>query len=233
MATKSLDTLVLLAQQSADMEPNDPLVGTTEWETYVNDGLRQLYLAYTKVYTDAYLKSQTFTAIVSGNTIALPSDFLKSRGLDRQVGTRWIPVGVFNFRERNTYSYGRRAHRVDSVIRLDPESATFVGDVYRLWYWPSPPALTHITPGVTDILDAQMDLWSEYIIAYAAMRALTKAKLDHATQDADMARIYAVDPNGGMTGNMVTQANARDSEAEQAPDIYNVTRSVDPNDPWS
>src|ERR1700690_1832623 len=166
MATKNLDTLVLLAQQSADAEPNDPLVGTTEWQTYVNDGLRQLYLAYLKCFTDAYLKNVSFASIVSGNTIPLPSDFFKSRGLDRLVGTRWVPVPVFNFRERNSYHSGRRAHRVDSLIRLDPESATFVGDVYRLWYYPSPPTINDSVPGTTDILDAQMDLWSEYVIAY-------------------------------------------------------------------
>jgi hypothetical protein len=219
-----------MAQQSADFESNDPHGSTTEWQQLVNDGLRELYLAYLKVYSDVYLKNVTFAAIVSGNTIPLPSDFLKSRGLDRLVGTRWVPVPVFNFRERNTYHSGRRAHRVDSLIRLDPESATFTGDVYRLWYWPTLTPLTDITPGVTDILDAQMDLWSEYVIAYAAMRALTKAKLDHTTQDADMARIFQQDPNGGMAGTMVTQANQRDSESEAAPDIYSQRFSNDPND---
>ena len=228
---KTLDTLVLLAQQSANMEPTDPLVGTAEWETYVGDGLRELYLAYTKVYTDAYLKSSTFAAIVSGNTIALPSDFLKGRGLDWQVGPNWVTVPVFTWRERNTYRSGRRAHRIDSVIRLDPESLSFVGDVYRLWYYPTAPVLTHVTPGVTDVLDAQMDLWGEYIIAYTAMRALVKAKLDHSSQDADMARIYTLDGSGGMAGNMVVQANQRDSEAGQAPDVYALGKS-DPNNPW-
>ena len=208
-----------MAQQSAQMESNDPLVGQSEWEQNVNDGLKELYLAYTKVFTDAYLKSQTFTAIVSGNTIALPSDFFKSRGLDRQVGSKWKPIGLFNWRERNTYHNGKRAHRVDSVIRLDPEFLSYAGDVYRMWYYPTPPVLTNVTPGVTDVLDAQMDLWAEYIVAYAAMRALVKAKLEHSSQDADMARIYAIDGNGGMTGNMVVQANNRDSESEQAPDV--------------
>ena len=33
MATKSLATLILLSQQSAQMESNDPLVDTTEWTT--------------------------------------------------------------------------------------------------------------------------------------------------------------------------------------------------------
>ena len=224
---KTLDQLVLLAQQSADMEPNDPAVGTTEWETYVNDGLRQLYLAYTKVYTDAYLKS-TPVIISSGNTAPLPADFLKSRGFDFLVGANYFPVRQFNWRERNSYHSGRRAHRVDSVIRLDPEYYNHVG-TYRLWYYPVAPVLTHVTPGVTDTLDAQMDMWAEYIIAYAAMRGLVKQKLEHSSQDADMARVYATDANGGMMGAMVTQANNRDSEAEQAPDVSTLYRGADPN----
>jgi hypothetical protein len=230
VTTKNLDTLVLLAQQSADMEPNDPLVGTTEWQTYVNDGLRELYLAYLKCNTDAYLKNVTFAAIVSGNTIPLPADFLKSRGLDRLAGANWTAVPVFNFRERNTYTGNRRAHRIDSLIRLDPEALTFTGDVYRLWYWPQPPTLNDTIPGTTDLLDLQMDLWSEYVIAYAAMRGLVKAKLEHTSQDADMSRIFFQDPEGGMSGTMTTQATNRDSESEQAPDAFTIQR-FDPNDP--
>lgn len=204
MATKTLAQLILLSRHSADME-NDPLCEDPEITVYINDGLRDLYLAYVKHYTDAYLLSQPFTVAAGATTSPLPTGYLKSRGVDWWTGNRWVPVRHFNWRERGSYHSGRRAHRVDAVIRLDPVTVDLSGS-YQLWYYPTAPVLT----APSSPLDAVMDLWSDFIVAYAAAHMLTKAKLDNSQQLGLMK--YHLDK-------LPEDAKNRDSEPEQAPDV--------------
>jgi hypothetical protein len=201
---KSLTNLILLARQSADME-NDPLCDDTEITTYVNDGLRKLYLAYVKVYTDAYILSQSFTVAPGATTAPLPALFLKSRGVDIFFNSRWSPVRHFTWRERGSYHSGRRAHRVDTLIRLDPEFLDLSGS-YRIWYYPTAPVL--VTG--TDVLDGLMDQWSDFIVDYAASRMLVKAKLDPSAQFGNMNAVIEA---------MSQEAPRRDDEPDQAPDV--------------
>jgi len=201
---KTLAQLILLARQSADME-NDPLCDDAEITVYVNDGLRDLYLAYTTHYTDAYLLSQAFTVASGATTAPLPTGYLKSRGVDWWSGNRWIPLRHFNWRERGSYHSGRRAHRIDTVIRLDPIQLDLSG-IYQIWYYPTAPVLT----GPSSALDVLMDQWSDFIVSYAAAHMLTKAKLDNTQQTNLMS--YVLEKLAG-------EAERRDSEPEQAPDV--------------
>lgn len=201
---KTLSQLILLARQSADME-NDPLCDDTEITTYVNDGLRDLYLAYVKVFTDAYILSQAFSITSPATTSPLPATFLKSRGVDFLIGSRWRPVRHFTWRERASYHSGRRAHRIDTVIRLDPEWHDMSGS-YRLWYYPTAPVLVN----AGDLLDALMDQWSDFVVAYAAAHMLTKAKLDNQQQ---------LNIMGYVLTKLGEEAPRRDDEPDQAPDI--------------
>src|SRR4051812_48138767 len=182
---KTLAQLILLARQSADME-NDPLCDDAEITVYINDGLRDLYLAYTTHYTDAYLLSQSFTVASGATTSPLPANYLKSRGVDWFSGNRWYPLRHFNWRERGTYHSGRRAHRIDTVIRLDPIAMDLSGS-YQLWYYPTAPVLT----GPSSTLDVLMDQWSDFIVSYAAAHMLTKAKLDNTQQTNLMSYVLA------------------------------------------
>jgi hypothetical protein len=214
MAGKTLTQLILLARQSADME-NDPLCDDTEVTTYLNDGLRDLYLAYTKYYTDAYLLLQTPIVVASGATTApLPANYLKSRGVDWWSGNRWYPLLHFTWRERGSYHSGRRAHRIDTVIRLDPVNLDLSG-TYQLWYYPTAPVL--VNP--TDVLDVLMDQWSDFVVNYAAAHMLTKAKLDNSSQTGAMS--YVLDK-------LSSEAQRRDSEPEQAPDVDSDSAWCDP-----
>lgn len=201
---KTLVQLTMLARQSADME-GDPLVDDFEVRSYLNDGLRDLYLAYVKVYTDAYLLSQTFTVAAGATTAPLPTGFLKSRGVDFQFGGRWRPCRHYTWRERDTYHSGRRAHRIDTVIRFDPEWLDMSGN-YRIWYYPTAPVLVN----AADTLDALMDQWSDFVVAYAAERMLIKAKLGTDAQRAIQAYVLT---------KMAEEAPRRDDEPDQAPDV--------------
>ena len=217
---KTLTQLCLMARQSADMV-NDPFVGDatagddpTEIPTLINDGLRDLYLAYTKHYTDAYLLSQSFTVAAGVTTSPLPATFLKSRGVDWFSGSKWYPLRHFNWRERYTYHSGRRAHRIDTVVRLDPISIDLSG-TYQIWYYPTAPVLV----AGTDTLDVLMDQWSDFIVSYAAAHMLTKAKLDNSQQLGIMK--YHLDK-------LPEEAERRDSEPEQAPDVESDAGALDP-----
>jgi hypothetical protein len=204
MAGKTLTTLILLSRQSADME-NDPLCDDAEITVYINDGLRDLYLAYVKNYTDAYLLSVPFTVASGATTSPLPALFLKSRGVDWFSGNRWYPLKHFNWRERGSYHSGRRAHRIDTVIRLDPIALDLSGS-YLLWYYPTAPVLV----AGSDTLDVLMDQWSDFVVNYAAAHMLTKAKLDNTQQTNLMTYVL---------GKLSEEAQRRDSEPEQAPDV--------------
>lgn len=201
---KTLVQLEMLARQSADME-GDPLVDSFEARSYINDGLRDLYLAYTKVFTDAYLLSQTFTVTAGATTAPLPTGFLKARGVDFQFSGRWRPVRHYTWRERDTYHSGRRAHRIDTVIRFDPEWLDMSG-TYRIWYYPTAPVLVNSS----DALDALMDQWSDFVVAYAAERMLIKAKLGADSQRAIQAYVLT---------KLSEEAARRDDEPDQAPDV--------------
>lgn len=211
MAGKTLTQLSLMVRQAADMV-NDPFVGdatlgddATEIPTLINDGLRDLYLAYTAHYSDAYLLSQAFTVASGGTTSPLPASFLKSRGVDYFFNNRWWPVPHFTWRERGTFHSGRRAHRIDTVIRLDPIHLDLSGN-YQLWYYPVAPTLV----AGTDTLDPLMDQWSDFVVSYAAAKCLAKAKQDPSAQTGMMSYIL---------GKLASEAMRRDDEPDQAPDV--------------
>jgi hypothetical protein len=211
MPGRSLTTLILQARQSADME-NDPLCDDTEVTAYINDAYGNLYDAFTKAYSDLYLKSTAVTLTTGQTTATIPADFNSSRGLDwLNSSGLYCPVPVFTWRERNTYHLGRRAHRIDSLIRLMPETLDMSG-TYRLWYIPLAPVL--VLGG--DTLDTNLDRWAQYIVDSAAARMLVKAKLDPSAQ---------LQSAQGKLDDMIGQAANRDSDPEQSPDIYSTGAS--------
>lgn len=201
----NLTSLMLAARQSADME-GDPLCDDAEITTYLNDGLKRLYLAYVLLNSDAYLTSASFTVVGAATTAPLPSTFLRERGVDYFVNNRWKPLDVFQWRDRGSRDAGRRTYRVDSLIRFAPDDLDMSG-AYRIWYHPTPPVL--VADG--NVLDAQMDLYSDYIFNYAAAQMLVKAKLSPKAQ-LDMASF--------VYERLATEVPRRESEPAQAPDAF-------------
>jgi len=209
----TLTQLILAARQSADME-GDPLCEDPEITTYLNDGLRRLYLAYLLLHTDAYLTSSPFTVAGTATTAPLPATFVRERGLDFFVNGRWKPVRVFQWRNRGSRDAGRRTYRVDALVRLAPDDLDMSGS-YRLWYHPTAPVLVNYG----DTLDAQMDLYSDYVFNYAAAQMLVKAKLSPASQLAMASFVYE---------RMEAEAPRRQSEPAQAPDA-----DADEDEDWA
>jgi hypothetical protein len=208
-----LTSLMLAARQIADME-NDPLCDDQEIATWLNDGLKRLYLAYVLLNSDAYLTSAPVVVVGSATTAPLPATFLRERGVDYFVNGRWKPLDVFQWRDRGSRDAGRRTYRVDSLIRFAPDDLDMSG-TYRIWFHPTPPVLVE---GST--LDAQMDLYSDYISNYAAAQMLVKAKLSPKAQ-LDMASF--------VYDRLDTEVPRRESEPAQAPDAY---AGNGPDDDW-
>lgn len=203
--------LKLGALRRADMEFS-PVVGDDELGKYVNTAIRELQIAYCFCFNDAYLTSATF-AITSGNTSPLPDDFLKGRGVDFNYGGKFRPVPVFNFRERGKYHAGRRAHRIDSVVRIDPPTAA-AGD-YVLWYWHTLPPLV----ADDDTLDPILDGFADFIEITAGIACLTKEQTDTS---------QLVEAKAAVVERIAVEAGSRDSEPQQSEDVY----AIDYNDPF-
>jgi hypothetical protein len=197
---KSRSDLRTGARRRADME-TDPLVDDTELNGYINDAIRELYAIITSTFEDAYLASNQFI-VSAGNFVQnVPTGFWKARGLDRLEGSRFIPVKVFSFRERNR-DEGRVRWRVDASIRLSPEDRA--AGTYRFWYYPIAPQLA--TDGAT--LDAIMDEWSQWIEIHAAIACLTKAQLSTAELELKLQQTEA---------KIRETADNRQGEPDQAP----------------
>lgn len=179
------------AQQRANQE-NKTLVGTADWNRYINEAIAELYDIILAVNPHYYVSSTAF-ALTTVNTFdltTLTGGFYKLRGIDYLPSTTGQPVTVhpFNWQERNRY-----------------RNQGFAGN-YTIWYTPQPPTL--VVDG--DTLDTVLNVWAEFVPVTAAIVALAKEESDisgqAAIKQAIMARIAAAAPN-------------RDAEPGQAADL--------------
>lgn len=160
MAVYTLAQLRTQARQLADAE-NDGHKTDAEFTTWINQGGQALHDIIVRANEDHHLTSVEFT-LSSANTYTLPDNFYKLRGVDYQDGDRWFKVPVFHFAERDRYD------------------ETLYTGTYRLWY------VLRYTPLVADA-DELDDLWSEYVVAYAARKCKMKEESDVSDLDRDIA----------------------------------------------
>lgn len=145
------------AQQRANQE-GKTLVGTSEWNRYVNLAISELYDRVIAANPHYYISSLD-VSLSSSNAVALSTftGFYKLRGVDYRQGTRSMNVLPFDFAsERNLYSDQHYA------------------GTYTVWWTPTPPALS----ADVDELDAILDVWSEYVTVTAAIAAVAKEESD-------------------------------------------------------
>jgi hypothetical protein len=188
---QTLATLRTESQQRCNQE-NRTLVGTPEWNRYINEAIGELYDLVTSSYPHYYLSSFPFTLAGSNqqSISALTPLFYKLRGLDYLFAGNAKPMSVhpLSFLERNKYG-----------------NLNFAGN-YTLWYNPQPPTL--VADG--DTLDFILDVWSEFIPVTAAIAGAMKEESptdDLLARKAQIiARINAAAPN-------------RDGEPGQAADL--------------
>lgn len=197
----TLSQIRLKAQQRAD-RVNSNFVSLTEWNSYINQSMFELYDLLVTVYEDYFIASpiviQTNGASsyklpngsntfldVSGQTIT-PRPFYKMVGVDRTLNAAnnaYITVHKFNFIDRNKYSYagGMSAYNgiTEVQYRIMGNNLEFIpspanGQMIKLWYIPRLIELLQ----ETDTTDIGISGWIEYVIVRAAYFALTKEEAD-------------------------------------------------------
>lgn len=155
---------------------NSSFVSDSEWNQYISESYAELYDILVQTQQDYHLTEHQFTPSSSG-TLDLPSDFYKVRGVDKQIGSSWVEVREFNFKDRNrnnntfqsvsAYAAGVKYRTLGNTLRFAPsEGAT---GTFRLWYVPLPAPLTSDTDVLTNI-----EPWDQYIVVDAARKALIK-----------------------------------------------------------
>lgn len=170
------------ARQRSDMV-NSNFVKPAEWISYINFSWAELYDILVAKFED-YYSIQTILTVPSGtNSVALPADFYKMRGVDRALtnqSSEFYTIRPFTFEDRNNRRrsalfrglYPTVRYRIfNNTLIFTPDDAA--DGVYRIWYIPK--AVTINTD--TQTIDG-VNGWEEYIITDVAIKALQKEESD-------------------------------------------------------
>jgi len=155
----------------------------SELNTYINASITELYDMLVATNEDYYTKLPVpeYTVSSGANTLDLPTDFYKLRGIDLKLGTDYIPLYQYNFTERNAVQRSDLArflidapvqYRViGSKIFFLPESEA--PGTYKLWYVPR---FTKLSLDA-DTFDG-INGWEEYVIVDVVIKMLNKEESD-------------------------------------------------------
>lgn len=208
-------------RQRANLEGATDFIADPEGDDNINEGVAELVDVIRGCYgADYYLKSVTFNTTSGVDTYALAAigatDFVSLRGVDITQGVNIVLTArPFNFNERNRYKW------VSGWVYSEPVFYRIAGNnlvfepiptgayQIKLWYLGTPAKL--VNPG--DSLDGVMG-WEEYVVLYAAIRALLKDGDNEAAGPlvAEKERIRA---------RIESLAGARDAnEPERVVDVY-------------
>jgi len=188
------------AKQESD-NVNSSFVATAEWTNYITQSYLELYGLVAQAYGNDYFVASPFNITTDGTNFLydLPDDFFKLLGVDLQVqaSSIWVTLKPFAFNDRNRFGL------VNSPIPM-------AGQTLRMWYVPTPPTFDS-----GDDLPFNLEMWSEYIVIDAAMKALAKEESDVSVL---MARKQAI------INRINSEAENRDvGNPSRIVDIYNVT----------
>lgn len=196
----SLGEIRLKAQQRSDMV-NSNFVSATEWNSYINQSMFELYDLLITTYEDYFLappayfttnlgNTQQFYPLpdgltpftdINGNTL-IAAPFYKLRGVDLAINTAnnaSVTVQKFNFIDRNNYVYPNTASTIYGVFNLQYR---VMGN--QIEFIPAPannqkitiwyiPRLNQLLAD-TDITTIGYSGWLEYVIVRSAILALLK-----------------------------------------------------------
>jgi len=171
------------AKERADMEDSD-FVTDPAWNVYINDAVAELYDLIISAYEDYFtlIPAPEFTIPNGSDTLTLPVDFYKLRGLDLKQGTsNYTTIEQYNFGERNNFKINNLARQlydatvtyrlIGNVIQILPVEQAAA--TYRLWYVPISPTLT-LDADILPVIKG----WEDYVVIKAAMKALIKEESD-------------------------------------------------------
>lgn len=198
----SLGELRLRAQQRAD-RVNSNFVTTTEWNSYINQCMFELYDLLITEYED-YFKAPSASFTVNGSSAIWPlpngvlsftdnsgspfvaAPFYKLLGVDLAVNTAsnaYVTVPKFNFIDRNRFVYPNTASTIYGVFnlryRMMGNNLEFIptpsgNQIIRIQYIPRMQMLLKDT----DVTVQGISGWLEFVIVKAAYLALCKEESD-------------------------------------------------------
>lgn len=146
MASIPLKTIKERVRERADME-NSGFIKEPELDAYINNSYKELYDILTLRFED-YHSAEFITSIGQNESIPLPADLYKVRGVDSQSsvagGDNWLTVRKFNFQERNKTSrvanrrfmggYNVQYRVMGNQMMFTPPDQS--AGTYRIWYIP-------------------------------------------------------------------------------------------------
>jgi hypothetical protein len=161
----TLASLKTQIRQRTDRTADDPISGfitDLELTSMINNAWRGADDLIINKFEDYRLVSSTFTTVVNQDLYDLPSDFLKLRGVEAQLNAQnYVTIYECPFKERNRYNYflipwiispngvSFRYHIQNYQIRFVP-MPNIGGNVIRLWYVNTLPAMVNPTDSVED-----------------------------------------------------------------------------------
>ncbi len=189
----SLKELRLNSQQRADRVGSN-FVTVSEWNSYINQSLTELYDLMQTVYEDYFLAT-SITFVTDGTSMqyALPNGvnyssampFYKLVGVDLGLGNTnnaRVTINKFDFIDRNRYVYPSITSTFMGVFNM---RYRVMGDY--LHFIPTPSAGQYVTmwyvPRMTKLLrdtdvSSGVNGWLEYVIIDSAIKALQKEESD-------------------------------------------------------
>lgn len=202
---QSLGAIRLKAMQRAD-RVNSNFVTLTEWNSYINQSLFELYDLLVTLYEDLYVAppiqfvadgstylyplpngSNSFMSGINTAQTFIPRPFYKLLGVDLALNNAtnaYVTINKFQFSDRNKFVYPNTSSTIYGVFNLQYR---LLGN-NQIEFIPTPSAGQGIRlwyiPRVSELLqdtdttDVGISGWVEYIIVKAAYYALTKEESD-------------------------------------------------------
>lgn len=172
------------ARQRADMTQSQ-FVTDSEFDSYINSSLAELYDVLVQKYGDDYfVATSNITTVQAQDLYALPANFYKLLAVDLQLSGQpdgYISLRPFTFAERNRYATANaqtwigvtnlRYRLNGNNLWLTPSPQS--GQTLRIWYVPRVTPLTTDT----DVADG-ISGWLEYVVVDAAIKAMQKEESD-------------------------------------------------------
>ena len=173
---------------------NSEFISDSELNSFINASYAELYDILVSRFEDYFTTTSSHTVSAGSSSFAVPSDFYKLRGVDRQIGASndYYALLKFNFSERNWRN--RRLNRtlfgqsninyrlVGNNVELVPED--HAAGTYKLWYVPVYTTLTLDS----DTIDG-VNGWEEYIVVDGCIKCLEKEESNTATFERQKAKL--------------------------------------------
>jgi hypothetical protein len=200
----SLGQIRLMAQQRADRVESN-FVTMTEWNSYINQSLFELYDLLITLYEDYFLATpiqfvadgttfqyplpngiMTYNSGIFPNGTIVGAPFYKLMGVDlglNNANNAYVTINKFNFTDRNRFVYPNTSSTIYGVFNLQYR---VMGN--NIQFIPTPsagqqirvwyiPRLVQLLQD-TDTTTLGISGWVEYVICKAAYLALTKEESD-------------------------------------------------------